>query len=96
MSRYKLHCTGASGNSYKVPLFLNCAGLDWEPVGVDLGAGRHVMRFGGPELIPWNFCRKSRWLADLKETNGLCGQCIRFADITGKSRPLFVKQRLPV
>jgi glutathione S-transferase len=40
MSRYKLYCTGASGNSYKVALFLNCAGLDWEPIGVDLGGGQ--------------------------------------------------------
>jgi glutathione S-transferase len=38
MNQYKLYCAGASGNSYKVALFLNCAGLDWEPVGVDLGA----------------------------------------------------------
>src|SRR3954465_6017247 len=35
MARYRLHCIGASGNSYKVALYLNCAGLDWEPVGVD-------------------------------------------------------------
>ena len=35
MSRYKLHCNGASGNSYKIALYLNCAGLDWQPVGVD-------------------------------------------------------------
>jgi glutathione S-transferase len=40
MSQYKLYCTGASGNSYKVALYLNCAGLDWEPVGVDLAAGQ--------------------------------------------------------
>ena len=40
MAQYKLYCTGASGNSYKVALYLNCAGLDWEPVGVDLGGGQ--------------------------------------------------------
>ena len=39
MTQYKLHCTGASGHSYKVALYLNCAGLDWEPVGVDLAGG---------------------------------------------------------
>jgi glutathione S-transferase len=39
MARYKLHCIGASGNSYKVALYLNCAGLDWEPVGVDFAGG---------------------------------------------------------
>jgi glutathione S-transferase len=40
MAQYKLHCVGASGNSYKVALYLNCAGLDWEPVGVDFGGGQ--------------------------------------------------------
>jgi glutathione S-transferase len=39
MARYRLHCNGASGNSYKLALYLNCAGLDWEPVGVDFAAG---------------------------------------------------------
>jgi glutathione S-transferase len=39
MARYKLYCLGASGNSYKVALYLNCAGLDWEPVGVDFARG---------------------------------------------------------
>jgi glutathione S-transferase len=39
MARSKLHCIGASGNSYKVALYLNCAGLDWEPVGVDFAGG---------------------------------------------------------
>jgi glutathione S-transferase len=41
MAQYKLHCVGASGNAYKVALYLNCAGLDWEPVGV-AGAERCV------------------------------------------------------
>ena len=31
MARYKLHCFCQSGNSYKAALYLNCAGLDWEP-----------------------------------------------------------------
>jgi glutathione S-transferase len=39
MAQYKLHCIGASGNSYKIALYLNCAGLDWEPVGVDFAGG---------------------------------------------------------
>ena len=30
MAHYKLYCIGASGNAYKVALYLNCAGLDWE------------------------------------------------------------------
>jgi glutathione S-transferase len=39
MARHKPFCIGASGNSYKVALYLNCAGLDWEPVGVDFAGG---------------------------------------------------------
>jgi len=26
MAYYKLHCIGASGNAYKLALYLNCAG----------------------------------------------------------------------
>jgi glutathione S-transferase len=40
MAHYKLYCVGASGNAYKVALYLNCAGLDWEPVGVDFAGGQ--------------------------------------------------------
>src|SRR3954447_23819893 len=39
MAQYKLHCNGASGHSYKLALYLNCAGLDWKPVGVDFVGG---------------------------------------------------------
>ena len=39
MATYRLYCIGASGNSYKVALYLNCGGLDWEPVGVDFAGG---------------------------------------------------------
>ena len=39
MAQYKLHCFCQSGNSYKVALYLNCAGLDWEPVFVDFFKG---------------------------------------------------------
>jgi len=39
MSHYKLYCIGASGNAYKIALYLNCAGLDWEPVGVEFAGG---------------------------------------------------------
>jgi len=39
MPQYKLHCFCQSGNSYKVALYLNCAGLDWEPVFVDFFKG---------------------------------------------------------
>ncbi len=40
MAKYKLHCFGASGNAYKVALYLNCAGLDWEPAEVDFFNGQ--------------------------------------------------------
>ena len=40
MAQYRLYCTKGSGNSYKVALYLNCAGLDWEPVGVDFAGGQ--------------------------------------------------------
>jgi glutathione S-transferase len=40
MARYTLHCVRASGNSYRVALYLNCAGLDWQPVGVDFAGGQ--------------------------------------------------------
>ena len=40
MAYYKLHCNGGSGNSCKLALYLNCAGLDWEPIGVDFAGGQ--------------------------------------------------------
>lgn len=40
MAQYKLHCVGASGNAYKVALYLTCAGLDWEAVGIDFARGQ--------------------------------------------------------
>ena len=39
MAKYKLHCFCQSGNSFKVALYLNCAGLDWEPVFTDFMNG---------------------------------------------------------
>jgi glutathione S-transferase len=40
MAQYRLHCFSQSGNSYKVALYLECAGLDWEPVFVDFFKGQ--------------------------------------------------------
>jgi glutathione S-transferase len=40
MARYKLHCNGGSGHSYKIALYLSCAGLEWEPAGVDFAGGQ--------------------------------------------------------
>ncbi|MEL6297043.1 MAG: glutathione S-transferase [Pseudomonadota bacterium] len=39
MATYRLHCFAQSGNAYKVALYLNCAGLDWEPEFVDFMKG---------------------------------------------------------
>lgn len=39
MTHYKLHCFCQSGNSYKVALYLSCAGIEWEPVFVDFMSG---------------------------------------------------------
>lgn len=39
MAKYRLHCFCQSGNSYKAALYLNCAGLAWEPVLVDFFKG---------------------------------------------------------
>ena len=66
MAEYKLHCFCQSGNSFKAALYLNCAGLDWEPVFTDFmnGATRDpkwretvnemgeapVLEFGGRRL----------------------------------------------
>jgi glutathione S-transferase len=78
MARYKLYCTGASGNSYKIALYMNCAGLDWEPVGVDLG-GRQthgavwradINTMGEIPVLEFNGQRRSQsgailmWLAE--------------------------------
>jgi glutathione S-transferase len=52
MSAYKLHCNGTSGNSYKIALYLNCADLAWEAVGVDFAAG---------------VTREANWRADMNE-----------------------------
>ena len=35
MADYRLHCFAQSGNAYKVALYLQLAGLQWEPVFVD-------------------------------------------------------------
>jgi glutathione S-transferase len=39
MAHYKLHCFCQSGNSYKIALYLSCAGIEWEPVFVDFMSG---------------------------------------------------------
>ena len=39
MPEYRLHCFGQSGNAYKVALYLELAGLSWEPVFLDFMNG---------------------------------------------------------
>jgi glutathione S-transferase len=39
MPEYVLHCFAQSGNAYKVALYLECAGLDWQPKFVDFFKG---------------------------------------------------------
>ena len=63
MAHYRLHCIGASGNSYKLALYMNCAGLDWEPVGVDFAGGEtrdadwrdHANPMGEVPVLEWIF-----------------------------------------
>jgi len=40
MPPYRLHCFSQSGNAYKVALYLECAGIPWEPVEIDFFAGQ--------------------------------------------------------
>ena len=39
MARYRLHTLKQSGNCYKIALYLQCAGVDWEAVPVDVFGG---------------------------------------------------------
>jgi glutathione S-transferase len=52
MARYKLHCFCQSGNSYKVALYLECAGVEWAPVFADFMKGQ---------------TRDPQWRADVNE-----------------------------
>ena len=88
-ARYQLYCVGGSGNSFKVALFLNCAGLDWEPVGVDLAGGQNrdpgwraatnamgevpVLDVNGPEVDGRRMSQSGAILTWLAETHGVFG-----------------------
>lgn len=92
MAEYKLHCFCQSGNCYKVALYLNCAGLAWEPVLVDYfqGATRDakwreginemgeapVLEFGGRKLTQSGMILS------------------HFAEKTGKFKPASEDERL--
>jgi glutathione S-transferase len=96
MAQYRLHCFGQSGNSYKVALYLQCAGLDWEPVFVDFFKGQ---------------TRDPKWRAEVNEmgeapvlvledgANKLAqsGVILTYlSDKTGKFKPASEAQRLEV
>jgi glutathione S-transferase len=92
MARYKLHCFGQSGNSYKVALYLNCAGLDWEPAFVDF--------FKGATREPgWRESVNDMGEAPVLETEGRklsqSGAILtHLSETTGKFAPLSATERL--
>jgi glutathione S-transferase len=92
MARYKLHCFCQSGNSYKVALYLNCAGLDWEPVFVDFFKG--ATRAAG-----WRESVNEMGEAPVLETEGRklsqSGAILTYlADQTGKFAPTDEAERM--
>jgi glutathione S-transferase len=92
MAQYKLHCFCQSGNSYKAALYLNCAGLDWEPVFTDFMHG--VTR--KPE---WREAVNEMGEAPVLEFDGRklsqSGVILTYlADKTGKFKPASEAQRL--
>ena len=94
MAQYKLHCFAQSGNSYKVALYLTCAGLDWEPVFVDYFNGQ---------------TRDPKWRAEVNEMGEVpvfedgatkltqTGVILSYlAEKTGKFKPAGEAERLEV
>jgi len=91
MAYYKLHCTGASGNSFKLALYLNCAGLDWEPVGVDFAGGQ-------TRAANWRASMNAMGEVPVLEVNGQRMSqsgaiLIWLSEITGKFAPMGADQR---
>src|SRR5689334_1599569 len=91
MAQYRLHCFCQSGNSYKAALYLNCAGLDWEPVFVDYMNG--ATRDAG-----WREGVNEMGEAPVLETaNGKISQSgvilLHLAETTGKFAPADARQR---
>lgn len=86
MAEYRLHCFCQSGNSYKVALYLNSAGLGWEPVFTDFmqGATRDpkwretVNVMGEAPVLEWNGGKLTQSGAMLTY----------LADKTGKFKPV--------
>lgn len=92
LARYKLHCFGPSGNAYKVALYLNCAGLDWEPVEVDF--------FNGQTRDPtWRVSTNAMGEAPVLEVDGKkltqSGAILTWlSETTGKFAPSTPDQRI--
>ncbi len=92
MAQYKLHCFCQSGNSYKVALYLNCAGLDWEPVFTDF-------MHGATRDPKWREAVNEMGEAPVLETGGKkltqSGAILTYlADKTGKFKPASEDERL--
>jgi glutathione S-transferase len=85
MTTYRLHAFKQSGNAYKVALYLQCAGLDWEPV--------HVDRFAGETRKPgWRDATNAMGEVPVLEVDGRrltqSGAILTYlADTTGKFAP---------
>jgi len=92
MPRYRLHCFSVSGNCYKVALYLNCAGLDWEPVLVDF--------FGGETRTPeWRAAVNEMGEVPVLEVDDRkltqSGAILSYlAETTGKFAPANAEERL--
>jgi glutathione S-transferase len=92
VAKYKLHCFGASGNAYKVALYLNCAGLDWELVEVDF--------FNGQTRDPaWRLSTNAMGEAPVLEVDGRkltqSGAILTWlSETTGKFAPSTPDQRI--
>jgi len=92
MAQYKLHCFCQSGNSFKVALYLNCAGLDWEPVFTDF-------MHGATRKPEWREAVNEMGEAPVLEFDGRklsqSGVILTYlADKTGKFRPASEEDRL--
>jgi glutathione S-transferase len=92
MAQYKLHCFCQSGNSFKVALYLECAGLDWEPVFTDF-------MHGATRKPEWREAVNEMGEAPVLEFDGRklsqSGVILTYlADKTGKFKPASEEDRL--
>ena len=85
MAQYKLHCFCQSGNSYKVALYLNCAGLDWEPVFVDFFKGATRDPNGARASTRW--ARRRCWRRRPRSSLSRARSCSYLAEMTDKFAP---------